>query len=69
MLEMENMPSKRYEANVQALRDMLFGRYSRRNVRGQNREGGRLDNVDYEAIKQNGAFAIQELKEKYAGAL
>ena len=66
--ELVKMPSERYEENLRALRAMLFGRYSRRNVRGQNRLGGHLSYEDYKAIKETGAEAIRELNEKYSGA-
>lgn len=66
--ELVKMPSERYEENLRALRAMLFGRYSRRNVRGQNRLGGHLSNDDYKAIKDTGAEAIRELNKKYSGA-
>lgn len=67
MQELVDMPSKRYEENLIALRALLFGRFSRRNVRGQNRLGGHLDAIDYEAIRANGVDAIRELEEKYSG--
>ena len=58
-------PSARYLSHVEGLRSMLFGRFSRRNVRGQNRNGGRLAEADIAQIRISGASAIAEMLEKY----